>query len=101
MLTAKFDGFVREGASFDLAGAYGELHDGDMVFFVSPDGTGSGLNVSSDDEGLHSLITFSPWLHLRIGLEPLGNGTYAFRPAAHHIETWPALGCNGQGLKIE
>lgn len=100
MLPAKFDGLVRDGASFELAGAYGELHDGDMVLFVHPDGTGSGLNVSSDAEGLHSLITFTPWLHLRIGLEALGKGVYMFRPADHHIETWPALGSDGPGLKI-
>ncbi len=101
MMVADFDGLVRDGATFKLRGSSTELADGDLVAFNYPEGIGAGLTVEEDEEGLHSLVRFGPAISLRIGLEALGGGSYAFRPASHHIQLWPELGESGTGAKPE
>jgi hypothetical protein len=100
MLVADFDGFVRDGATFQLKDCWTDLDDGDIVMFNYPDGAGAGINVEEDDRGLCAHIAFEPLLSFRIGLKSLGNGTYAFHPAPHHIELRPSLGPTGKGEKI-
>lgn len=100
MLVAQFDGVVRDGATFQLTGQPSELHDEDMVLFSCSDGSTSGINVEEDANGLCAHIRFEPAVSFRIGLDKLGNGVYAFRPAPHHIELRPQLGPQGAGEKI-
>lgn len=100
MMVADFDGYVRDGATFKVVGSHPLLHDGDLLAFNYPEGLAAGISVSEDAQGLHSLIGFGPSTFLRIGLEPLGDGEYAFRPATHHMELWPELAADGQGARI-
>lgn len=100
MMVADFDGYVRDGATFKVLGSHTSLEDGDLLAFNYPEGLAAGINVSEDAQGLHSIMNFGHSRFLRIGLEPLGDGTYAFRPAPHHMELWPELAADGQGAKI-
>jgi hypothetical protein len=96
---AEFYGLVRDGATFRLTRP-ADLRDGDMVLFNYPDGLGSGIHVEEDARGLCAHIQFHPSMSLRIGLEPLADGEYAFRPDAHHMQMIPALADSGAGVSI-
>lgn len=100
MLIAGFDGFVRDGATFELRGSQRSVNDGDLIAFDYPDGLAAGISVAEDDDGLYSLVSLGPHRSLRIGLEALGPGIYAFRPARRHVEMWPELSAKGAGAKI-
>ena len=78
--TAEFDGILRDGATFSAE----EVRGGDMILFKGPNGISSGINVSSDEEGLHSMIDVTGKI-LRIGIEHVGNGVYAFRPTSSRL----------------
>lgn len=98
LLGADFDGLLRNGAKLKLRGADRMLHDGDIILFKSADGDVSpGINVGLDAEGLHSFLWIRPWAHLRIGLQALGDGVYAFRPERQHMEMFPELRADGAG----
>jgi hypothetical protein len=99
MLVADFQGGVKEGATFGLVGSQTSLHDGDLVAFRYPDGLRAGITVEEDEDGLFCFISFE-YANIRIGLEAQGNGCYAFRPAAHHLELWPKLAAAGEGIPI-
>jgi hypothetical protein len=100
LLCADFNGLVRDGAIFQLKGQPSELRDGDMVMFNHADEVATGINVEEDEKGLCAHISFEPMVSFRVGLENLGEGAYAFRPASHHIELRPSLGPAGKGEKI-
>lgn len=100
MMVAEFDGYVRDGATFKVLGSQTSLRNGDLLAFNYPEGLAAGISISEDAQGLHSLIGFGPSTFLRIGLEPLGGGEFAFRPAAHHMELWPELAAGGEGARI-
>lgn len=98
LLAAEFDGLVRDGATLKLRGSERILQDGDIILFRSADGgVSSGINVGVDAEGLHAVLWIRPWAHLRFGLEPVGDGVYAFRPAHQHMEMFPELKATGAG----
>jgi hypothetical protein len=101
MMVAEFDGYVRDGVTFKVLGSHTSLRDGDLLAFNYPEGLAAGISISEDAQGLHSIVGFGPSRFLRIGLEPLGGGTYAFRPAAHHMELWPELRAGGAGAQIK
>ena len=100
MLVAECNGLIRDGADFRLMSAIQVLDDGDMVLFRSGGELRPGLCVSADEEGLHSMISFTPWMTFRIGLESSGDGVYVFRPAPQHMEICPELRADGDGLRL-
>jgi hypothetical protein len=97
LLTADFDGPIRDGAELKLRGSDRILRDGDMIIFKGFDEQIS-VGIDADAQGLHSFLQVRPWAHLRIGLEPLGDGAYAFRPETQHLEMFPELRSSGAGV---
>ena len=93
---AEFDGILRDGATFKIDSV---IADGDMILFKGPNGISSGINLGSDHQGLHALINIHNMM-LRIGIEQIAPGMYAFRPAPQHIILIPALAENGEGVPI-
>lgn len=100
LLVAECDGLIRDGSELILTSAIQDLYDGDMVLFRSGGELGAGICVSADEDGLHSMISFTPWRTFRIGLEALGEGVFAFRPAPHHMEICAELRADGAGVRI-
>lgn len=100
MLVAEFEGAVRDGATFALVGSQTVLRDGDLVAFRYSDGIRAGITIQEDEEGLFCFISFGGAYNIRIGLESQGRGTYAFRPAPHHLQLWPMLTARGEGVII-
>ncbi len=99
MLVAECDGLIRDGAVFRLMGTIQVLDEGDMVLFRNGGELGSGLCVNADEQGLHAMISFTPWMTFRIGLEASDDGVYVFRPAPQHMEIRPELRADGDGLR--
>ena len=100
LVGADFCGRLREGADFHLRGSYTALESGDLVIFFRPGGVTPGITVDEDETGLYASIQVGPAVTLRVGLEALGSGSYAFRFGDHHQALWPQLTQDGVGVEI-